>query len=201
MVEFVIFLIYILNKKQKIQKLLTIYVNKDNYFCTMKETPLQSLVDYVIAYCNVFGFIITPLKLQKILYYIQAWHIVKHDKHQLFNELPQAWVNGPVYRSVYNTYKVRFYRSTPLMMDRVTTEGESVLEELKNKLNISEPQIDSINIILKHYSSMDEGKLVLLTHNDSPWNEAREGLGEFERCEKYITLESMYSFYSNNKKN
>lgn len=166
----------------------------------MRETRLQSLVDYVIAYCNIFGFTITPLKLQKILYYVQAWHIVKHDRHQLFNELPQAWVNGPVYRSVYNTYKDRFYRSSPLMMRRVREEGDIVLEELKNNLNVSDVQLETINIILKHYSSMDEGKLVLLTHNDSPWNEAREGLGEFDRCEKNISIDSMYSFYSNNKK-
>ena len=50
-------------------------------------------------------------------------------------------------------------------------------------------------------SSMDEAKLVLMTHNDLPWNQAREGKGEFERCETNISLESMYSFYSNNKKN
>ena len=167
----------------------------------MKETPLQSLVDYVIAYCNVFGFNITPLKLQKILYYIQAWHIVKHDKHQLFDELPQAWVNGPVYRSVYNTYKNRFYRSTPLFMSRVAKDGETIIEELISNLNVSDIQKDTINIILKHYSSMDEAKLVLMTHNDLPWNQAREGKGEFERCETNISLESMYSFYSNNKKN
>lgn len=163
----------------------------------MKKVDLKKLVIFTIAYCNIHGFTITPMKLQKILYYIQAWYLVKFDKELLFEELPQAWVNGPVYRSVYNQYKDSFYRSTPLILKEIKETGkdEKILENYKNSLGLETEQIDLINVILKHYSSQDESKLVLMTHREAPWNIAREGYGEFDRCEETISAESMYQFY------
>lgn len=168
----------------------------------MKKVDLKKLVNFVIAYCNIHGFTITPMKLQKILYYVQAWYLVKYDKELLFEELPQAWVNGPVYRSVYNQYKDTFYRSTPLILKEIKEVGkdEKILERYKNDLNLEEEQVDIINIILKHYSPLDESKLVLMTHADSPWNIAREGYGEFDRCEEVITAESMFDCYKPTEK-
>ncbi len=163
----------------------------------MKKVELKKLVNFIIAYCNIHGFTITPMKLQKILYFIQAWYLVRFDKELLFDELPQAWVNGPVYRSIYNEYKTTFYRSTPLILKEIKEVGkdEKILEKYKESLGLDEKQVNAINIILKHYSSKDESKLVLMTHSDAPWNIAREGYGEFDRCEEIISAESMYQFY------
>ena len=170
------------------------YIEK-YYFRNMKKVDIQKLAEFIIAYCNVHGFIITPMKLQKILYYVQAWYLVRYDKEMLFDELPQAWVNGPVYRSVYNTYKNEFYRSTPLFIIEITEGAETIIEKFKNRLEIESKQVDTISVILKHYAALDESKLVLMTHSDSPWNIAREGYGDFERCEKLISAESMYEEY------
>ena len=166
------------------------------YLCIMKTTTLSSLVKFIIAYCNIHGFTITPLKLQKILYYTQSWHIAKFDKHPLFSELPEAWVNGPVYRTIYDNYKSKFFKSEPLKLENIDTVGEEILETLKNDIDISDEQFTLVNSIVKFYSSMGEGKLVLLTHRDTPWNEARKGLGEFDRCENKISIDSMYQFYN-----
>ena len=166
----------------------------------MKKVDLKKLVEFIIAYCNVHGFRITPMKLQKILYYVQSWYLVKYDKELLFDELPQAWVNGPVYRSVYNQYKNDFYRSTPLTLEGINEKDENNIEEYKNNLNIDTQQIDTITTILKHYSPLEEGKLVLMTHSDDPWNAAREGYGDFDRCENVITAENMYEFYKSKVK-
>lgn len=52
------------------------------------------------------GFSISPLKLQKILYYEQAWFMVFFGReNQLFDCAPEAWVNGPVYPEIYHQYK------------------------------------------------------------------------------------------------
>ena len=163
----------------------------------MKQVDLKKLVNFVIAYCNIHGFVITPMKLQKILYYIQAWYLVKYEKELLFDELPQAWVNGPVYRSIYDQYKTSFYRSTPLILKEIKEVGkdEKILKKYKDLLELADDQTETINVILKHYSPQEESKLVLMTHRDAPWNIAREGYGEFDRCEETITAESMYSFY------
>ena len=161
----------------------------------MKKTSLNSLVDFVIVYCKVNGLRITPLKLQKLLYYIQSWHIAKFEKNNLFDELPQAWVNGPVYRSVYDAYKSNFFKNEDIKFD----SSDNLEDELKLKidgLNIDDEQIKVINSILKFYAAQSDGNLVLRTHTDRPWNQARKDLKPFERSTNQITVDNMYSFYS-----
>lgn len=47
---------------------------------------------------------ITPLALQKLLYYAQGFYKVFTDEYLFYNNC-EAWVHGPVYRSVYYKYK------------------------------------------------------------------------------------------------
>ena len=51
---------------------------------------------------------LTTMKLQKLLYYSQAWSLVWDDK-PLFAEEFEAWANGPVCRELYNMHKVNTY--------------------------------------------------------------------------------------------
>jgi len=162
----------------------------------MKTTSLPKLVDFVVAYCSINSCTITPLKLQKILYYIQSWHVAKFNKHTLFNELPEAWVNGPVYRSVYNMYKQNFYRTSPILLKIAENQAETILSIKKDELDVEKEQIEVIHTITKFYASFEEQQLVLMTHTDAPWNIARIGFDDFERCNKDITADSMYEFYN-----
>ena len=77
----------------------------------MNKVDLNIMSEYIILFCQNMGVTISPLKLQKLLYYVQSWHIAKFDKQDIFNSLPEAWVNGPVYREVYNTYKTSFFKN------------------------------------------------------------------------------------------
>jgi len=162
----------------------------------MNFVGIKDLAYFILAYGNVQGFAITPLKLQKILYYTQAWHIAKFNKHTLFDELPEAWVNGPVYKTIYHEFNNNFYRDTPLRLKDIDSRGDDILKERQEKLRINPEQLELVYTVVKHYSRMDGGKLVLLTHTDSPWNDAREGLGEFDRSDRNISIDSMYNFYN-----
>ena len=52
------------------------------------------------------GLSVSPLKLQKVLYYVQSWNMVIFGRDKtLFPQAPQAWVNGPVYPEIYYEYK------------------------------------------------------------------------------------------------
>jgi uncharacterized phage-associated protein len=159
---------------------------------------IKDISQFVILYCNSNGLTINPLKLQKLLYYIQAWHIVKNEKKTLFEELPQAWVNGPVYKPVYKTYSDRFYRT-----DNLDYKGDNPInDELQNalkKLHLSERSSDIVFAVLKAYGVLGHDKLVQLSHQDSPWNEARVGLTLFERSTNIISADSMFNFYSKAK--
>lgn len=161
----------------------------------MKKASLKKLVDVVVLYCKANGLRISPLKLQKLLYYIQAWHIANFDEENLFDELPQAWVNGPVYRSVYDQFKDSFYRGEDISYDLKDENAEDLLQEKIKSLGIAKKQIGVINSVLKFYAPQDEGALVLKTHADKPWNKARKGLDPFERSTNTIRAKWMFDFY------
>ena len=46
----------------------------------------------------------TAMKLQKLVYYCQAWSLV-WDEKPLFPERIEAWANGPVVRDLYERHR------------------------------------------------------------------------------------------------
>jgi len=121
------------------------------------------------------------MKLQKLVYYSQAWSLV-WDEKPLFDEQIEAWANGPVIRELYNEHKGMFLIDT-------------VLFQNKEKHTLNEEQRDTINEVLKAYSGKSAQWLSDQTHSEQPWILAREGLSENERGDRIITLASMAEYY------
>ncbi|MBS0029472.1 Panacea domain-containing protein [Chitinophaga sp. 22321] len=160
------------------------------------EVNITDYSNFVIYFLNAKGVEITPLKLQKVLYYTQAWHLVFFDKHPLFNEVPEAWVNGPVYRTIYTKYSKSWFKNNALIPE--LPEGAKFLDvanEMLDTLHLDEKQTSFVNAILTKYGFMEPERLVYLTHAELPWNEARSGVGLLERSNKEISLDTMYSYY------
>jgi len=152
--------------------------------------------EYVILFCQNVGVSISPLKLQKLLYYIQSWHIAKLDKEQLFDTLPEAWVNGPVYREVYNQFKTTFFRNENILTELDELQLSEQLQLKQSELNLEESQLKLINTVLEAYCKLSDERLVLLTHSEEPWNEARIGLSPIERSENKLSIETIYKYFN-----
>ena len=61
---------------------------------------------YVINYSNQHEYGISNLKLQKILYFIQAYFLMSTLNHTAcFQDVIEAWDFGPVVPSVYHEFK------------------------------------------------------------------------------------------------
>lgn len=165
-------------------------------FNIQMETLLNRMSDFVILYCQNMGVNVNPLKLQKLLYYIQSWHIVKFEKDILFETMPEAWVNGPVYRPIYDKYKTNFFRNenfpNVLNEEELSKEVESSLQNL----NLSEDKQSLLFSVLNAYGVMSDERLVLMTHSEEPWNEARKGLSPIERSEKKISADTIFDYYN-----
>lgn len=66
------------------------------------------IANYIIWYVNnnfANEYPLTPLKLQKILYYVHASFLVKNEGNPLFKEKVEKWQYGPVVREVYFEFK------------------------------------------------------------------------------------------------
>ena len=94
------------------------------------------------------GDSITHLKLQKLLYYAQAWYMVLTENESepiLFEEKIEAWTHGPVVREVYNKYSEMRYNRIPSPNDNVVLDEGEALDILK-KYKDENKRFDSIFI-------------------------------------------------------
>lgn len=117
----------------------------------------------------------TAMKLQKLVYYTQAWSIV-WDDDVLFNEPIEAWKNGPVVRDLWESTRGRF---------RVEAIPGSDTSRL------SAGQRETVDRVLDFYGSQDAQWLSDLTHMEAPWKEAYQ-----QGQNTPISLERMSEFYS-----
>jgi uncharacterized phage-associated protein len=124
---------------------------------------------------------ISAVKLQKLVYYCQAWSLV-WDDNPLFESRIEAWVGGPVCPELYNAHKGMF------KVNKDTFQG--------NENNLSEENIATINEVLSYYGNKDAQWLSDLTHMETPWIEARIGLSTNERGNHEIKLDKMMEYYS-----
>ena len=122
---------------------------------------------------------ITTWKLQKLVYYAQAWHLV-WDEEPLFSEEIQAWANGPVCPDLYDYHKGNFH------IGKIRNANPGAL-------NSSESE--SVDAVLDYYKDFNGQQLSDFTHEEIPWCIARKGLSSSERGERVISHESLAEYY------
>lgn len=127
--------------------------------------------------CEDEGDLMSNLKLQKLLYYVQGFHLAIYDS-PLFDEPIQAWKHGPVVPSVYEEYRVCGRDAIPC--------PEGVLDEIESALTAE--QLDLISDVYQEYGQYEASALRRMTHNEPPWKRTRS-LGE-------ISLDSMREYFA-----
>ncbi|KJU85358.1 phage-associated protein [Candidatus Magnetobacterium bavaricum] len=134
------------------------------------------IASYILNKCGKM----TAVKLQKLVYYCQAWSLV-WDEEPLFHEKIEAWANGPVVRELYNKHRGSFEVSP-------VSYGDT--------LCLSEKQKETVDSVLEYYGNKSSQWLSDLTHKEDPWKNARKGLTPSTRGSRAITHASMMEYYS-----
>lgn len=161
----------------------------------LKETRIEDLAEYLILYFNAQDIEITQIRLQKLLYYIQAWHLAYFDKDPLFHDVPEAWMRGPVFRRIYDLYNDK--GSEPIVLTDESEEDVSIkLKERKEILGLSDNQHKFIEAVVKKYGFMSLSKLLYKVHAEPPWNQARKGLSDFEYSNQKVSHDIMYEYFN-----
>jgi uncharacterized phage-associated protein len=130
------------------------------------------------------------LKIQKLVYYIDAWHLAYFDEAIVFEDY-EAWVHGPVVRQIWDRFGSKSRLYTDLVLKNEAVEG--VLSNVENK--ITQDQKDLIDNVLQEYGDKSAYHLESLTHSETPWKEARSGCMPGERSDTLISKESMKKYY------
>src|SRR5262245_51167675 len=115
-------------------------------------------------------------RLQKLLYYAQAWSIAWNHR-MLFEEPIQAWTNGPVCPAVWASEKkgVRWWE-----------RGSSDV--------LSDSERATILAAVQFYNGFSNDQLIELSHREQPWREARRGYAPEEPGDTPIGIQSMATY-------
>lgn len=118
---------------------------------------------------------VSTMKLQKLVYYSQAWNLVWEGK-SLFDARIIAWINGPVIPELYKYHRGEF------------TVNRDMFPGASDDLTADEKE--TINAVLDAYGHLDGQQLSDLSHSERPWHEA------YDTHSKEITHKAMQEFYN-----
>lgn len=138
-------------------------------------------VNDVAAYILEHAGPLTAMKLQKLVYYSQAWQLVWEDK-ALFPERIEAWANGPVSPTLFDLHRGKFSLEKPWPCG--------------DPSNLTSDEKETIDVILESYGTRSARELSALSHAEDPWRNAREGLLPTAISNVEITHEAMFNYYS-----
>lgn len=128
---------------------------------------------------------VTPLMLQKLLYFIQGTSLALREK-PMFPENCQAWVHGPVYPEVYDMFRDFKY-------DPIEDARFAIFENTKKELAEDERRV--IELVADTFGVYGGKVLERITHAELPWKIARKGYGDGIPSNEMISIESIESYY------
>lgn len=134
---------------------------------------------YIVEYCNKHYLHITHLRLQKLLYFIQAYFLIKSNGERVaFNEEVEVWDLGPTVPCIFHQYK-RF------------GSGQIPFNDNSYSGIFSNDDKKTIEEVILHFNDKSSIYIMEVTHNQKPWKEAYNK----QNLERVITKNSIYEYF------
>ncbi|HHQ2474918.1 TPA: Panacea domain-containing protein [Klebsiella pneumoniae] len=146
----------------------------------MAVTTLNSVADYLLCFAQEHGDVMTPLKLQKMVFYADAWYMALNDGEELIADRFEAWVHGPVARDLYS-------RFADFKWQPITSEIKC--PELPREV------YEHLDEIYKVFGGFSAYELEQMTHQEKPWLAARAGVPSDAPCRNIIDKGVTAEFY------
>ncbi|WP_341717421.1 DUF4065 domain-containing protein [Micromonospora sp. FIMYZ51] len=122
----------------------------------------------------------TAMKLEKLVYYCQGWHLAREGR-PLFQEAIEAWRQGPVVPLLYRHHR----------RQRVVSEwphGEAS--------RLTPPQVATVRYVTSSYGQFSAAELSVMTHNELPWRAARGALPEAASSTEQLDVDLMRRYFA-----
>jgi uncharacterized phage-associated protein len=156
---------------------------------TANRPSIHDVSDFIVLYVTEDGQGVTVGKLQRLLYYIQAYHLALHHS-PLFSGRFQAWALGPTNVRVHKRFCVD------------SAERRNVYSLLTAE-DCGRPDrgpfpLESVPLtmeVIRAYAGYGPIQLDNMTRGDWPWQEARGSLDPAASCNTPISEVSMAGFY------
>lgn len=139
---------------------------------------MSSVNDVAAAVIDSVGSL-TAMKLEKLVYYCQGWHLARHGT-RMFDDPIEAWRQGPVVPALYRQHRGQYTVST-------WPSG--------NPSRLSLAQHDTIDWVVQEYGKFSAIELSRMTHSEMPWRAARGALPESASSSAPLSTDLMKSYY------
>lgn len=163
---------------KKSLKSLNKFIKNKKDIIVNKENKIENVIRYIIYKSEE----ITPLALQKLLYFSQSFYMV-FNNDLLFEDDCEAWVHGPVYSDIYHKYKNHGYN--PIEENLSDYEVNNLLEDEKAL----------IDIVISNFGCYSGKILENMTHIEEPWRKMRKGLAPEEKSRKVINKKVIKQYF------
>lgn len=140
---------------------------------------IDTVSNYILSQCTD----ITPLALQKALYYAQGFYFAFFNSF-LLKENCEAWVHGPVYREIYNTYSNYKYDT----IDNIESVDPDVFTPNQKLI---------LDNVIKSFCCYSGKVLEGFTHNETPWNKTRGDLPNVTASNRVIEKSLICEYFVN----
>lgn len=150
---------------------------------TVTELQTENKIDSVVKYILKYSADITPLALQKLLYYAQSFYKVFNGEF-LFDKDCEAWLHGPVYKDIY--YKYKDYGYDPIKTGHINYEN----------IQLCELEKEVLESIIKNFGCYSGKVLEKMTHKEKPWRWTRKGLNDDENSNRIIKKELIEEYFT-----
>ncbi len=127
--------------------------------------PAIAVANYFVARGVEEGCPVSPMKLQKLVYFAHGWHLAVHGE-PLLDERVEAWTYGPVVSSIYHA--VKRHGAAPIR--------QPILQYMQAP-SIADPQalrlLKRVWDVYRRYSAVE---LSRMAHDpQGPWHRTWEG--------------------------
>ena len=125
-----------------------------------RAIPAKTLARWFVNHTDrASGDSVTQLKLQKLVYYTEAWFMVHFDRTLTTADF-EAWAHGPAIRALYGKYRAHGWDGLP---PEKGPEPHGYL-------------CPFLEAVYNEYGQFSAKRLERMTHEEDPWVVARGGL-------------------------
>ncbi|QAR36938.1 Panacea domain-containing protein [Lactiplantibacillus plantarum] len=163
---------------------------------TSKLYDPMDIANYLVVLANRSGKTITNLKLQKILYFVNAKYLVDNQGMALMDEKFQRWAYGPVMYNVYSNFRDCGAGAIEETVGTFELNQDNPFESKYNPFD--DDKIDSsvksvAKAVFDSLIDVDPFKLVRFTHEESLWSSYKEQIDQ--RTAPEYTDDEIYKYF------
>lgn len=137
---------------------------------------VREIANAILDIAEGFGFKLSNLALNKILFFAHGWHLAVLDR-PLVDSVFEAWQFGPVHPQIYRQLKGFGNKAIPKGRRLTSIDLETGIDR-PVKANLDKEEYEFCSKLLKFYGKYSASKLVEISHESgAPWDQVWEKAG------------------------